>query len=203
VNQINHRDWVRRIDIMAMRTFGFRSVVIVFMLALAACQTTGGPSPTATSKLLAAGYEPSTAFAKIDIKDVRIGGVYLCPEAKCGSLSLVAFGSFTSPSSPLGITAEEQIRRRLFTDATLQKLLQTAATSQEAQRNVKVSFGSFRQFSDAQKAGFSFSMTMRDRTGFSLRALANATVIGDQASFTMSFSPKEAQARRGLALGLE
>jgi hypothetical protein len=188
---------------MTLRTFGLRFVVMGFMLALAACQTTGGPSQTAASKLQAAGYEPSTAFSKIDIKSVRITGVYLCPEAKCGALSVVAFGSYSAPASALGITAEEQIRRRLFTDATLQKLLQTAASGQGAQRNVKVSFGSFRQSSDAQKAGFSFSMTMQDKTSFSLRVLANATVIGDQASFTMSFSPKEAQARRGLALAQE
>jgi hypothetical protein len=190
----------RKTDLMAMRTFGIRFIVMGFMLALAACQTTGGPSPAAITKLQAAGYESSTVFANIVVKDVRVTGMYLCPEAKCNALALVAFGSLSSPPSALGITAEEQIRRRLFPDATLKGLLGKVVRQSASEEKVKVSFGNFRQFSDAQRAGFSFSMNIQDKTGFSLKILANATVVGNEASFVMSFSPKEAQARRGLAL---
>ena len=185
---------------MSIRRFGFRFAVIGFMLTLAACQTTSGPSPMAVSKLQLAGYEPSTALARIDVKGVSVTGAYLCAEAKCGALSVVVFGSFSAPASPLGITAEEQIRRRLLSDATIQKMLLSASSSPVVPQGSKVSVSNFRQYSDAQKAGFSLSMNVQANTGLSFKILMNATVIGDSASLIASFSTKEAQARRGLAL---
>ena len=185
---------------MSIRRFGFRFAVIGFMLTLAACQTTSGPSPMAVSKLQLAGYEPSTALAKVDVKNARITSTYLCAEAKCGGLSVVLFGTLSAPASVLGITAEEQIRRRLFSDATLQKMFLSASSNKAAEQGVKMSLNNFRQYSDAQKAGFSFSMNLQGAAGLSVKILTDATIVGDTGTFIMSLSSKEAQARRGLAL---
>ena len=187
---------------MNIRTLGFRGMVIGFLLGLAACQTTGGPSPAAITKLQAAGYQPSTILKDVALKDARITGVYLCPEEKCGSLGIVLTGSLISPPSVLGITAEEQIRRRLFVDATLEKLLRNVVVDQGKKEGLQISVRNIRQFSDAQKAGFSLSINMRDKSGMSLKIVANAIVVGNTASVVMSLSTREAQARRGLALAL-
>ncbi len=77
---------------------------IVFTAALAACQTTGGPTSGAVALLEQQGFKSQSAdeFNK-DLKsdDIRTTALYLCELPGCGGLALVLFGVDTEAATML------------------------------------------------------------------------------------------------------
>jgi hypothetical protein len=187
----------RKGDYPMIKVTRFKSLAAAcVLLALGACQTLKGPSPSAVMRLETAGYQGLTSASGVSAGASRLSAAYICPPAKCGKLSVVVFGGGTSTSNAL-LTAEEQIRRGMFTDAAATRLFQKAFAAQQGS-DMKVT--RLRQFVTPVEAGFTFSATAKSRAGQRLFVRGRGTVVGDQTNVIVSLAETTAQAQRGLEL---
>jgi hypothetical protein len=84
------------------------ALAILFAALAAACQTVGGPAPDKAALLQQAGFkQESTADFNKDLKpdDIRTTALFVCEDARCGGLALVAFGE-----EPDGSTTQNDLR---------------------------------------------------------------------------------------------
>ena len=65
---------------------------VVILVALGACQTLSGPSPSAIVRLEAAGYQGLSSASGVSLGASSLSAAYICAPAKCGKLSVVVFG---------------------------------------------------------------------------------------------------------------
>ncbi len=108
------------------------ALAILFAALAAGCQTVGGPAPDKTTLLQQAGFKPeSTADFNKDLApdDIRTTALFICEDARCGGLALVAFG--VEPESPSTRNKLVQLARQPRAQAlrAATRLLQSAAIS--------------------------------------------------------------------------
>jgi hypothetical protein len=173
------------------------SLAALAFLGLAACQTTGGPSATAVSKLQAAGYEAMSIPKSFSEPGITVTGLYLCMPSKCSELGMVMFATIKAPASPIGVTAEEQIRRGDISNARFLSLLNSSIPKAE---RAEFQVTSTRQYVRNGMAGFTFEGRGAPTPGSRLVMKADARVRGNEADAILSFGGSSRQAVRGLAL---
>jgi hypothetical protein len=166
------------------------------LVALGACQTLSGPSPSAIVRLEGAGYQGLSSASGVSLGASSLSAAYICAPAKCGKLSVVVFGGGPATSNAL-VSSEDQIRRGLFTDAAATRVFQKAFAAQQG-NDMKVT--RLRQFVTPTEVGFTFSAMAKAGAGQRLYVRGRGVVVGNQTNVIVSLSETEAQSQRGLDL---
>jgi hypothetical protein len=173
-----------------------RNLVLGALLAcLAACQSTGGASVGAASRLQAAGYQSVPTPTRAGSSLTSTAG-YICLPERCGFKSVIVFGASDRPFETQGSTAEDLVRGRQANDRQLQALFQSFFAAGSS--NLKIT--SVRKFSSPQRAGFTFSGLDRGALGETIHLRGRGTLVGNNAIIVVSLGDTARTADRGLAL---
>jgi hypothetical protein len=176
-----------------MGPFRILSIGLV-SLSLTACQTTTTVSPSASSKLQTAGYQPLTARGGSLNSPTR----FVCSLEKCGFKGAIIFGPVANISAGQGPNSEEMIRKRIMNDDQLRPIFQMRFNSS----NSGFTFTSVRQFSTPGEAGFLFSAVGAGDQGEPIHVRGRAVYVGDASQAVISMAENPATAERGLSLAL-
>jgi hypothetical protein len=179
-----------------------RMAAIAGLAALAAaCQSVSQPpSLSAEARLLAAGYVRQPGYPRPFETSGTYDARYECAPPACSVKGSVSYFTNAGGSYASGRNFEDQFRSERNTSADLRQRLQAAADRRGNGRQ----YTGVRSISSADRTGFENSSIRRSpQTGEISYTRSRLVAQGGSMRITVSNGETDAQARRGLALGVE